>query len=56
VGQTHRALAAWGMHEEGLAALLLALRSLRERSAEAGVFRELAAYLRRAWHRPRSAG
>jgi tetratricopeptide (TPR) repeat protein len=56
VGQIHRSLAAWGMHEEGLAALLLALRSLREGSAEAGIFRELAVYLRRAWHRPRSAG
>jgi len=54
VAQVHRSLAGWGMHEEGLAALLLALRSLREQGAQAGVFRELAAYLRRAWHRPRS--
>src|SRR5262249_39973611 len=54
VGQIHRSLQAWGMHEEGLAALLLALRSLRERRAQLGLFRELAIYLRRAWHRPAS--
>jgi tetratricopeptide (TPR) repeat protein len=52
VGQIHRSLQSWGMHEEGLAALLLALCSLREQSAQAGLFRELALYLRRAWHRP----
>jgi tetratricopeptide (TPR) repeat protein len=56
VGQIHGALQAWGMHEEGLAVLLLAQRSLREQTIQEGMFRELTAYMRRAWHRPQKAG
>ncbi len=56
VGQIHSSLAGWGMHEEGLAVLLLALRSLREKQVRGSIFRELTTYLRRAWNRPQHAG
>lgn len=56
VGRVHRLLQGWGMHDEGLAVLLLALRSLEEaQKVEQSLFRQLAAYLRRAWHRPQNA-
>jgi tetratricopeptide (TPR) repeat protein len=54
VGQVYRSLQGWGMHEEGLAVLLLALGSIRQQNVHEGAFRELTAYLRRSWHRPQN--
>ena len=45
-------LRGWGMHAEGLALWLLMQQAVRERRAEAVLFRHMAEYLNRAWFRP----
>jgi len=52
VNEAYRSLQGWGMHDEGLAVLLLAVRSLQEQTIQKGMFRELATYMRRAWNHP----
>ena len=43
------------MHDEGLAVLLLAVRSIQEQTIQKSMFRELATYMRRAWNQPQGA-
>jgi tetratricopeptide (TPR) repeat protein len=45
-------LRGWGMHAEGLALWLLMEKAVRERRAEAALFRQMAEYMNRAWFRP----
>jgi tetratricopeptide (TPR) repeat protein len=46
------ALESWNMHAEGLATMMLFVRSLRETQVEQEAFLRLAQTLRRGWHRP----
>jgi len=49
-------LRRWGMHEEGLAILVMAVNSVSDRKAKQNMFSELGVYLRRSWNRPQNLG
>jgi hypothetical protein len=52
VSAVYPLLRSWGMHDEGLAVVLLLGSSLTRRTQQADAFRALSGYFRRNWHRP----